>query len=113
MHQRTVSCRRVTPLLVGVLLLAAACATQPSRPAAERATDRALAGDVERTLLADPRLFARHIDVTADRGVVTLAGFVWSTDDLYAAKRLAANVPGVTRVDSDLELMVGGRAGAR
>src|SRR5271154_4887591 len=94
MHRKPVSCRRVAPSLVVVLLLAAACATQPSRPAAERATDRALAGEVESTLLADSRLFARHIDVSADRGVVTLAGFVWSTEDLYAAERLPGEAPG-------------------
>jgi osmotically-inducible protein OsmY len=107
------SSHRVAASLAGVLLLAVACATQPDRTAIERATDRALAGDVERSLLDDPRIFARHIDVSADRGVVTLSGFVWSTGDLYAAERIATNVPGVTRVDSNLELMVGGRAGAR
>jgi osmotically-inducible protein OsmY len=113
MHAKTVSARRLAPPLLAVLLLAAACATQPGRTPAERAMDGALAREVEATLLEDPGIFARHIDVTADRGVVTLSGFVWSTDDLYAAERLAANVPGVTRVDSDLELVVGGRTGAR
>ena len=105
--------RAFAPSLLGVLLLAAACATQPARTATERASDRALAGAVERSLLDDPRIFARHIDVSAERGVVTLSGFVWSTGDLCAAERIATNVPGVTRVDSDLELMVGGRASAR
>jgi len=32
-------------------------------------------------LNADPRIFARHIDVYADNGVVHLGGYVWDQRD--------------------------------
>jgi osmotically-inducible protein OsmY len=89
------------------------CATQPRRTPAERAADDATAARVEQALSGDPQIYARHIDVDAERGVVRLSGFVWSSEDFFEAKRVAATVPGVTGVISELEMMVGGRTGAR
>ena len=100
-------------LAITLLLGLAACAHAPRRTAAERLEDEAIASRVEQALLSDPKLYARHIDVDAERGVVRLSGFVWSTSDLYEAERVAANVSGVTQVSSRIELMVGGRSGAR
>ena len=102
----------------GVMALAAfltvsACATQPARSPTERAADEELATRVEQVLAHDSRIYARHIDVDAERGVVRLSGFVWSGADFYEARRVAAAVPGVTAVESRLEMMVGGRTGAR
>jgi osmotically-inducible protein OsmY len=102
---------RCIALLALTALAAAACTAQPSRTAAEQAADLALSARVERALNADPKVFARHVDVDAEAGVVHLAGYVWSTEELYAVRRIAANVPGVNRVDSQLELLVGGRNG--
>lgn len=90
-----------------------ACALHPPRTAAEQAADDHLAATVMTALLADQDLYARHIDVDADGGLVRLSGYVWSAEELYEAKRVAATVRGVTRVDSELEMMVGGRGGAR
>jgi osmotically-inducible protein OsmY len=103
-------------LSTGVLLLAACafvgCATTPPRTAAERAADAAIAGRVQAVLLADPNIYARHIDVAVNRGVVDLGGFVWENEDFATARRDAASVPGVTTVVTDMDLMRGGLAGA-
>jgi osmotically-inducible protein OsmY len=89
------------------------CATQAQRTEAERAADDDLAARVDGALQHDSAIFARHIDVEATRGVVRLTGFVWSSNELYEARRVAATVAGVSNVESQLELMVGGRTGAR
>jgi osmotically-inducible protein OsmY len=103
---------RVSRLAVCVAALAAAaCTAQPQRSPAERATDQALAARVEMALADNPRIYARHIDVDATGGIVALSGYVWSTGELYAAREIAASVPGVLRVDSELELKLGGRSG--
>jgi osmotically-inducible protein OsmY len=100
-------------VVIAATLSVGACATQPRRTAAERAADDATAARVEQALSGDPQIYARHIDVDAERGVVRLSGFVWSSEDFFEAKRVAATVPGVTGVISELEMMVGGRTGAR
>jgi osmotically-inducible protein OsmY len=103
-------------LTTAVALLAACgftgCATAPHRTAAERAADAETADRVEAALLADPKIYARHIDIDVDRGVVHLGGFVWDTDDFQTARRDAASVVGVTAVVTDMELNRGGIAGA-
>ena len=93
-------------LLLGGSL--AACSTAPRRTEAQRTTDADTAARVETALSADPYLFARHIDVWVDLGVVHLGGFVWSVSDLLLAQNLAASVPGVRAVSDEMELMRGG-----
>jgi osmotically-inducible protein OsmY len=89
----------------------AGCSTAPARTASERAADRDIANRVQAALLADPNIYARHIDVEVDRGVVHLGGYVWEVDDFATARRDAASVPGTTAVVTDMELMRGGMAG--
>lgn len=100
-------------IAVAASLTVATCATQARRTPTERAADDDVVARVEQALLRDPQIFARHIDVDAERGVVRLSGYVWSSEDFFEAKRVAATVPGVTAVVSQLEMMVGGRTGAR
>jgi osmotically-inducible protein OsmY len=101
-------------LLPSVLaVLAAACSSLPPRSAAERSADAQLAAEVEAALDADAALFARHIDVSVERGKVYLGGYVWSVDDLYRAPQDARGVPGVTAVDSQVQLLRGGRGSGR
>jgi osmotically-inducible protein OsmY len=97
-------------LLAGCL---AACSTTPPRSPAERQADATLGAAVEAALEADPQLFARHIDVSVDRGKVFLGGYVWSSEDFYRAPLIARSVPGVTKVVSNMELLRGGRSGGR
>ena len=103
----------IVATLAVAMLVVTGCAVLPARTSAERAADEQLAGQVEDALLRDPDIYARHIDVDAERGVVHLSGYVWSANEVYEARRVAATVPGVTQVVSQLELMVGGRSGSR
>ncbi len=89
----------------------AACSTAPPRTTAERVADADLAGRVQAALLADPTIYARHIDVAVDRGVVHLGGYVWEDDDFQTARRDATSVPGVKTVITQMEIMRGGLAG--
>jgi osmotically-inducible protein OsmY len=87
-------------LLCGV----AACATGLAKSDAQRQADREMAAHVQAALDADKQLYARHISVHADNGVVRLTGFVWDPPDLMEAKSVAELVPGVSSVVNDLEL---------
>lgn len=100
--------------------LTASCATAPPQPslppgagaaAAEQiATNDILANAVYRRLNADPIYYFRHVDVHVDHGVAQLSGYVWSTDALYSARRIAQSVPGITGVvTTQLELERNGR----
>jgi osmotically-inducible protein OsmY len=62
------------------------------------ATDEILANTVYSELNNDPIYFFRHVDVSVDNGVAHLSGYVWSTDAIYQARKIAMNVPGVTAV---------------
>jgi osmotically-inducible protein OsmY len=98
-----------------LVLLAAhgivACSTTPPRTTAERLADADIADRVQATLLADPTIYARHIDVAVDRGVVRLGGYVWESDDFQTARHDAASVPGVKTVITQMDLQRGGLAG--
>lgn len=86
-----------------------ACATlQPAQSPAGRAADASLADQVRLALNADPQLYARHIDIYVDDGVVRLGGYVWSSDEFILARNDAESVPGVTAVDMQMQLMRGG-----
>jgi hypothetical protein len=59
-----------------------------------------------------PDVYARHIDVEVDRGIVHLGGYVWEIEDFRNARRDAASVPGVKMVLTEMELMRGGIGGS-
>jgi osmotically-inducible protein OsmY len=99
----------LTAALAAAPYLCACVSTPLYRTAAEQSADDAIAAGVENTLLRDPRIYARHIDVIADRGVVHLSGLVWSVDDFRVARLDAQSVPGVINVVSELELVRSGR----
>jgi osmotically-inducible protein OsmY len=101
----------------GALVLIAACgvlacSTLPDRTAGERAADAQIAAQVEAALVADPNIYARHIDVAVIRGVVRLGGFVYSDEDYRMARRDAAAISGVTGIHTEMELMRGGVSGS-
>jgi osmotically-inducible protein OsmY len=74
------------------------------------ASDEILANTVYAELNADPIYYFRHVDVRVDNGVAHLSGYVWSTDAIYRARRVAGNVPGITGVRTNqLELERNGR----
>jgi len=93
---------------VAVVLGVVACATEAGKSEAQQQADRETAGRVQAALDADKQLYARHIFVRADNGVVHLSGYVWDPPELLEAKRVAGLVPGVSQVVSELELQRNG-----
>ena len=105
--------RKITRISMALALLAlmSACATNPARTAAELETDRQLERAVTQQLAEDPNVFAPHIQVSANRGVVTLAGMVFEGNDIFEAGRVAQGVPGVVSVRNQIEMHISGRGG--
>jgi len=87
---------------------AVACATGPRKSDAQQQADRETADRVQFALNADKLLFARHITVNADSGVVLLGGYVWTQPELLEALRVAGLVPGVAKVVDRIEIDRGG-----
>jgi osmotically-inducible protein OsmY len=67
-------------------------------------SDAEIERDVREELQWDPDLDATDIAVSAKGGVVTLAGFVKSYAEKYAAETAAKRVAGVVAVANDLEV---------
>jgi osmotically-inducible protein OsmY len=84
------------------------CEHTPQRTEAQKQADREIAERVDNALQADRLLYAKHISVRADSGVVRLTGYVWEAPDLIEAQRIAASVAGVAGVVNDLELQRNG-----
>jgi osmotically-inducible protein OsmY len=80
----------------------------PQKSDAQRQADKETAERVQAALDADKRLYAKHILVRADNGVVRLSGYVWDPPDLDEARQVAAGVTGVTQVVNSLELQRNG-----
>jgi osmotically-inducible protein OsmY len=93
---------------MAVLFGVAACASGPPKTEAQREADKVTAERVEAALSADRTMYAKHISVHADNGVVYLSGYVWDRPDYDNATSVAENVPGVTRVVNDLEFQQNG-----
>ena len=91
-------------MVMWVVTIFNACSISPPRPPEVAAADEATAERVYAALNADPIYFFRHVDVRVDRGVTQLSGYVWGVDAIYRARRIAAGVPGVTRVVDQMEL---------
>jgi osmotically-inducible protein OsmY len=107
-----------TAALIAGAALTVSCASAPPPPPvppapeskSELADNHALASTVSRHLNADPLYYFNHVDVRADNGVVYLSGYVWSTDAIYRARRVALSVPGVKDVRTNqLQLERNGR----
>ena len=108
-----VRCRRGAVLAAKLLVvtLVAACSTAPPKPPEQARAEELTAQRIYAALDADPIYFFRHVDVRVDGTVAHLSGYIWSADALYRAKRIAAQVPGVTRVVNEMELEREGRRG--
>lgn len=85
-----------------------ACQTGPATSDAQRQADKELATRVQAALDADKLLYAKHIWVQSDNGIVRLSGYVWEQPDMLEAEDVAGRVQGVSRVVNDLELQRNG-----
>jgi osmotically-inducible protein OsmY len=91
-------------LSLATVLLTAACAT-PSHESAEQTRSDAIATErLYAALNADPMYYYGHVKVRVSDGTAHLSGYVWSTDELYHAQRIASSVPGVHGVVDEMEL---------
>jgi osmotically-inducible protein OsmY len=81
-----------------IVTLGVACTSTAPRSSAQTDADAAVARHVYTALNADPIYFFSHVDVRVDQGVADLSGYVWSSDAIYRARRIAREVPGVTQV---------------
>jgi osmotically-inducible protein OsmY len=93
-----------TALAAVVVCGAVACAAGPRKTEAERQADAETANHVQLALNADNMLYARHITVRADSGVVNLGGYVWTQPELEEAIHVAGLVQGVTKVVDKMEI---------
>lgn len=103
--------------LVSSAALTVSCGTTPAQlppggaSARNETANEVLANAVYARLNADPIYYFRHVDVRVEHGVAELSGYVWSTDALYGARRIAKSVPGITGVvTTQLELERNGRS---
>jgi osmotically-inducible protein OsmY len=72
------------------------------------AADAEVKQHLEAAMHSSPFFYDGHITVTVKDGVVKLQGMVFDDWDLRVAKRIATKIPGVKRVDNDLEIEQGG-----
>ena len=70
-----------------------------------READAVLAAKVEQALEKDPYLFAGHINVTAENGVVRVEGIVEDPFDMVQILRLARRIAGKRRVINQIEIV--------
>lgn len=89
---------------VAVIVCGAAACVSVRKTDAEKAADNDTAARVQAALTDDTVLYARHITVRADDGVVTLGGYAWTPEELLAAKQDAEQVSGVTKVVNNIEV---------
>lgn len=80
----------------------AGSATQEST--GEYVTDSWITTKVKATLVDDPLVKAREVNVETFKGVVQLSGFVSSADAMHQAVRLTNGIKGVTSVKNDMRI---------
>jgi osmotically-inducible protein OsmY len=91
-------------IAVALLCGVAACASGARKTDAQLQADKETAARVEAALNQDKGLYAQHITVRADNGIVRLTGYVWEASDFQTAVIIAEGVEGVTAVVNNLEL---------
>jgi osmotically-inducible protein OsmY len=67
-------------------------------------TDEQVTEQVEKALADDPYVYAEHVTVTTNNGVVRLEGIVGDTGERFRILRLCRKLPGARRVVDALEL---------
>jgi len=74
------------------------------RTADERKADEVIANRVRAALAAATNVYAAHVDIDCNRGVVRLSGYVYSVEESQSATRITMALDGVRRVTNDLEI---------
>lgn len=89
--------------LIGAGARAEADDLQPEIIVRARAADAVLAERVSEALQRNPYLFADHVTITVENGVVRVGGFVRDLSDLFAILRAARRTAGARRVVDQIE----------
>jgi osmotically-inducible protein OsmY len=88
--------------LAAIAMLAEGCNT--SQPPNRQVSDSQITTQVKAKLASDVRPSSlTNIDVNTTNGVVTLAGQVENADVKHSAETVTATVPGVLRVNNNLQ----------
>lgn len=72
---------------------------------AGRQVDERVTQKVQETLLNDPMVYAEHVTVTTENGVVRLEGIVQDTGELFRILDLARKTAGARRVVDAMEIL--------
>ena len=72
---------------------------------ASRLSDAVLTAKVEQALHDDPYIFANHMSVVTENGVVRLQGIALDVNDLHQALALARRIAGRRHVVNEMELI--------
>jgi len=95
----------VTPILIGLVVLATGCASdQNQRTAGESIDDDATSRRVQNTLSSDPAYKYTEVKVATYQGKVQLSGFVDNEKQKEHAEEVAKKTPGVKEVKNNIEL---------
>jgi osmotically-inducible protein OsmY len=73
--------------------------------AKRQAADEQVTRQVEQTLTKDPWIYAEHVTVTTQNGVVRVEGIVQDTGEWLRILDLARKTPGARRVIDALEIL--------
>lgn len=72
---------------------------------APRPTDEALTARVETALRQNPYIYAEHVTVTTEKGVVRVGGVVRDLPELFAILRVARRIAGKGRVVNEIQFL--------
>ena len=67
--------------------------------------DTQVTQEVQKTLSESPMVFAKHVTVTTENGVVRIEGMVQDTGELFRILDLARKVPGAKRVVDAMQVI--------
>lgn len=73
--------------------------------AARQIPDEQVTAQVEKALVEDPYVYAEHVTVTTNNGVVRVEGIVGDTGERFRILRRCRKIPGARRIVDALEVV--------
>jgi osmotically-inducible protein OsmY len=94
-----------TVILLAMTLIAPLLLSACGKSVGETIDDASISAQVKTSLLSDPEVGGRRIDVDTFKGVVTLSGAVKTAAERDKAMALARKIGGVADVKSTLQIL--------